>query len=69
GEQAFEGLEILRDGETPPALLASHAYLVCAVADRVEAGDHTLVIGRVTGGAVVRDAKPAVHVRKNGLRY
>lgn len=68
-EPAFEGLEVARERGTPPVLLAAHAYLVCRVANRVPAGDHTLVIGQVTAGAVLHDAKPTVHVRKNGLRY
>ncbi|MCI0702689.1 MAG: flavin reductase family protein [Planctomycetia bacterium] len=68
-EPAFEGLEVRRDGETPPVLLASHAYLVCRVVERVEVGDHVLVIGRVTAGGVLHDGKPTVHVRKNGLKY
>src|SRR5262245_25396562 len=46
GESAFEGLDVRRDGETPPVLTAAHAYLVCRVAGRVEVGDHVLVIGR-----------------------
>lgn len=69
GEPAFEGLEVSRAGETPPVLSASHAYLVCRVAQRVAVGDHTLVVGQVTAGAVLHDAKPTVHTRKNGLRY
>lgn len=69
GEPAFEGLDVRRDGETPPVLLAAHAYLVCRVTNRVDAGDHVLVIGRVTAGGVLHDGKPTTHVRKNGLRY
>jgi flavin reductase (DIM6/NTAB) family NADH-FMN oxidoreductase RutF len=69
GESAFDGLDVQRDGETPPVLLASHAYLVCRIISRVDAGDHELVIARVTAGAVLHDGKPTVHVRKNGLRY
>jgi flavin reductase (DIM6/NTAB) family NADH-FMN oxidoreductase RutF len=69
GEPAFTGLKVTREGETPPVLLESHAYLVCRVANRVDAGDHVLIIAGVTGGAVLHDAKPTVHVRKNGLRY
>ena len=69
GEPAFNGLEVRRDGETPPVLLASHAYLVCRVTGRADAGDHVLLIARVTAGAVLHDGKPTVHVRKNGLRY
>lgn len=69
GEPAFTGLEIAPECETPPVLLASHAYLVCRVVNRVDAGDHMLVIARVTAGAVLHEGKPTVHVRKNGLRY
>lgn len=69
GEPAFDGLQVVRERDTPPVLLAAHAYLVCRVAGRLAVGDHTLVIGRVTAGAVLTDGKPTVHVRKNGLRY
>ncbi|HSQ54456.1 MAG TPA: flavin reductase family protein, partial [Gemmata sp.] len=69
GEPAFEGLEVLRDRETPPILRASHAYIVCKVVARVDSGDHELVLGRVAGGEVLHEGKPTVHVRKNGLKY
>jgi flavin reductase (DIM6/NTAB) family NADH-FMN oxidoreductase RutF len=69
GEPAFTGLDVSRADETPPVLLTAHAYLVCRVAARVEAGDHVLVVARVTAGAVLNDHKPTVHVRKSGLRY
>ncbi len=69
GEPAFKGLEIVRARETPPVLCASHAYLVCRVANRIDAGDHVLLIARVTAGAVLHDGKPTVHTRKNGLKY
>jgi flavin reductase (DIM6/NTAB) family NADH-FMN oxidoreductase RutF len=69
-EPAFEGLDVRRDGETPPVLLAAHAYLLCEVVTPVDAaGDHVLIIGNVIAGEVLHDAKPTVHVRKNGLRY
>jgi|SRR5579883_483857 len=68
-EPAFEGLEVRRERETPPILLAAHAYLACRVVGRVDAGDHMLVIARITAGAVLHDGKPTVHLRKNGLRY
>ncbi|WP_082840610.1 flavin reductase family protein [Gemmata sp. SH-PL17] len=69
GEPAFEGLEVTRERGIPPVLLAAHAYLVCHVANRLTVGDHTLIVGRVTAGAVLHDSKPTVHVRKNGLKY
>jgi flavin reductase (DIM6/NTAB) family NADH-FMN oxidoreductase RutF len=68
-ESAFEGLDVTREHGTPPVLLASHAYLVCRVVNRVDVGDHVLVIARVTTGAVLHDGKSTVHLRKNGLKY
>ena len=69
GAPAFDGLEVRREAGLPPVLLSAHAYLVCKVTGRADAGDHALVIGRVTAGAVLHDGKPTVHVRKNGLKY
>jgi flavin reductase (DIM6/NTAB) family NADH-FMN oxidoreductase RutF len=69
GEPAFDGVELAREREPAPVLAAAHAYLACRVTGRAEAGDHVLVIARVTGGAVLNEGKPTVHVRKNGLRY
>lgn len=69
GEPAFDGLEVRRSAETAPVLLACHAYLDCRVAGRFDAGDHVLVIGRVVGGAVLHDGRPATHVRKSGTHY
>lgn len=70
GEPAFTGVDVDRAGDVvllPGAL----AYLKCRVVGRADTGgDHTLVFGQVVGGDVTRpDAKPAVHVRKNGLHY
>ena len=46
------------------------AYLECTVMDRMEAGDHWVVYGRVDGGEVVEDgAVAAVHHRKTGTTY
>jgi flavin reductase (DIM6/NTAB) family NADH-FMN oxidoreductase RutF len=69
GEPAFEGLEVRRDGDTPPVLAAAHAYLDCRVAGRCDAGDHVLVVARVVAGAVLHPGGPITHVRKNGLKY
>jgi flavin reductase (DIM6/NTAB) family NADH-FMN oxidoreductase RutF len=69
GEPAFDGLDVIRERETPPVLRDAHAYLVCRVAGRLDAGDHVLVVGRVTAGAVLHDGKPTVHLRKTGLKY
>jgi flavin reductase (DIM6/NTAB) family NADH-FMN oxidoreductase RutF len=69
GEPAFEGLEVRRLGEAAPMLLAAQAYLDCRVAGRFDTGDHVLVLGRVIGGEVFHDGRPATHVRKSGAHY
>lgn len=68
-QPAFEGLKVTRERGSAPVLLAAHAYLICRVVSRVDAGDHVLVIGRVLAGAVLNPGYPTVHVRKNGLKY
>ncbi len=68
-QPAFEGLEIRRDGEWPPVLLAAHAHLGCRVVEKYAVGDHMLVVGRVAAGSVLNPGHPTVHVRKNGLKY
>lgn len=69
GEPAFEGIAVRREGEKPPILLASHAYLTCSVVNQADAGDHRLLIARVHSGAVLNEGKPTVHLRKSGLKY
>jgi flavin reductase (DIM6/NTAB) family NADH-FMN oxidoreductase RutF len=41
-----------------PVLDGSLAYLECDVTDQFEAGDHTVFIGAVLDGGVLRDAPP-----------
>jgi flavin reductase (DIM6/NTAB) family NADH-FMN oxidoreductase RutF len=69
GEPAFTGIKLARQHEAAPVLAAAHAFLGCRVVDRIDAGDHMLVIADVRTGAVLADGKPTVHVRKNGLTY
>jgi flavin reductase (DIM6/NTAB) family NADH-FMN oxidoreductase RutF len=68
GQPAFTGL-VVKHAEGVPILPASLAHLTCEVAGRCKAGDHDLVIGRVTGGGLHGEGQPYVHVRKNGLKY
>jgi flavin reductase (DIM6/NTAB) family NADH-FMN oxidoreductase RutF len=41
-----------------PVLEEGLAYLECQVEDLVDAGDHTVAIGRVLAGAVLREGEP-----------
>jgi len=60
-ERSADGVVVL-----PDAL----AHLECRVTGRADGGDHELLIARVEGGQLrATDARPWVHVRKNGLSY
>ena len=69
GEPAFAGIKLARNQEAAPVLASAHAYLGCRVVDRIDAGDHVVLVADVRTGAVLADGKPTVHVRKNGLSY
>jgi flavin reductase (DIM6/NTAB) family NADH-FMN oxidoreductase RutF len=68
GQPAFSGL-VVKHSEGVPILPAALAHLTCEVAGRCKAGDHDVIIGRVTGGGLHGEGQPFVHVRKSGLRY
>ena len=65
---AFAGLDIQRTASGVAALADAAAWLECRVTARAAGGDHVIVLAEVTaaGGS---GAEPAIHVRKNGLRY
>jgi flavin reductase (DIM6/NTAB) family NADH-FMN oxidoreductase RutF len=67
---AFEGVKTERTERGVVVLAEALAWLECEVAGVFETGgDHDLVVGRVIGGKLVKDGKPFVHVRGNGMRY
>jgi flavin reductase (DIM6/NTAB) family NADH-FMN oxidoreductase RutF len=69
-QPAFNGLKVERRDGQPPVLSDALGYLACKVATRLVTGDHELIVGVVEGGKMLQaEAKPYVHVRKNGLRY
>lgn len=69
GEPAFTGVEVERHGKSPPILSEALAYLECRVVSRHAVGDHELFVGEVTGGKMLSEGRPMVHVRKSGLHY
>lgn len=67
---AFEGLTLLDRESAGPVLAGAMAYLDAEVTGEVEAGDHRIVLAKVTAGAVLDpEAEPLVHVRHNGFHY
>ena len=68
-EPAFNGLDVDRATAGAPILSDTLAFLDCRVVGCHAAGDHDLVVGRVTAGRVLAEGRPMVHVRKNGAHY
>ncbi len=68
-EPAFTGLAVEHPDNGPAVLGDALAYLTCQVVQRVTVGDHDLLIGEVVAGRTLRDGKPRIHIRKNGLNY
>lgn len=65
---AFVGLPLHRTPAGAAVLADSAAWLDCRPAGRAAQGDHVVVLAEVVGGGGT-GADPAVHIRKNGLRY
>lgn len=67
-EDAFAGL-----GITPtdfgPLLLDCPAHLGCELRDRLVVGDHHLHTAVVLSASTPGEARPYVHLRRNGLSY
>jgi flavin reductase (DIM6/NTAB) family NADH-FMN oxidoreductase RutF len=54
----FEGVGHHPAANGSPVLEEAVAYVECRVVDRLTAGDHTLFIGEVVEGAVLKDEEP-----------
>ena len=68
-QPAFTDMEVERPDGAAPVLSEALAYLSCRVVARHPVGDHDLYIAEVTGGRVLGEGQPMVHVRKSGLHY
>lgn len=65
---AFAGLALHRTATGAAVLADAAAWLDCKPTARAAHGDHVVVLAEVVAGGGT-GAEPAVHVRKNGLRY
>ncbi len=65
---AFAGLPLHRTATGCAVLADAAAWLDCRPTARTAHGDHVVVLAEVVAGGGT-GAEPAVHVRKNGLRY
>lgn len=68
-EPAFRGVALLEGEAGAPVLADALAYLYGKVQGTIRAGDHDVFVVRASGGRLLREGAPMIHVRKNGLRY
>ncbi len=61
-DDRFAGVAWRRETDGLPLLEGTVAGILCERWETCEAGDHTIVLGRVTGGEVA-DRRPLVHLR------
>ncbi len=61
--ERFDGVGWRRGPEDELLLEGALAHLLCTRWSAVEAGDHTLLIGRVTGGAAADHGRPLLYYR------
>lgn len=74
GEDPFAGLPIERTPSGGAAIVDAASWLECRPVSQTgggggNAGDHVVVLARVTAAGSGPDLQPLVHLRKNGLRY
>lgn len=69
GEPAFEGIELAETAIGVPALAGAIAHLECRAVDGVDAADHRVLVAHVTGGTLLSEVAPMVHLRKRGDHY
>jgi len=70
GLDRFEGLSIDSGIKSGPVFKDCVAFMSCQVHDKVEAGDHYVVVAEITsGGLLASEEEPMVHFRKNGFQY
>lgn len=70
GMDRFEGLTIDSGVQSGPVFKDCVAYMSCRVHEKVEVGDHFVVIGEITAGELLAgEEEPMVHFRKNGFQY
>ena len=69
GEDPFSGVDVTRTPRGLAALAEAAAWLECDPVSRAGAGDHVMVVARVSAASGSTDRQPLVHLRRNGLRY
>lgn len=68
-ESPFEGLSLASTRAGSPVLADALAWVDCRITGEHATGDHVVVFGEVTEGALLREGEPSAHLRRNGLGY
>lgn len=63
GEHALEGIALIQTASGPPALADSLAIFECLTEQRFEAGDHTVILGRVLDFSRPSRSAPLIYFR------
>ncbi|AFY69738.1 flavin reductase domain protein FMN-binding protein [Thalassoporum mexicanum PCC 7367] len=69
GVDPLAGVELGSAPSGQPYLTGAIAYLDAEVVGSMDAGDHAIVLAKITSGQKIGDGEPAVHIRKNGFKY
>ena len=70
GVPAFEGLDVHHDDRNVPILRSGTlGHVVCEPRGHIDSGDHHVILAEVTGGELLDDVPPMLHVRKSGAHY
>lgn len=68
GQDHFDGLEVIEGHRGLPLLPGCLAYLVCAIDDVVQAGDHDIVLGKVEACEVTGNGASPLVFFQGGYR-
>ena len=66
----FAGLALVENVFEIPQLADAMAFIVCKVAGKIDAGDHTLYLAEAVDGTLQHPgAEPMIRLRSDGFRY
>jgi len=69
GASPYDGLDLGRTPAGLPYLAEALAWLECRIVSELASGDHVVVFAEVEAAATLREGKPHVHLRRDGLAY
>jgi len=69
GQTPFDKLRLAQTQAGSTVLADALAWLDCRITGEFATGDHIVVFGEVTEGALLREGDPSTHLRKSGLGY